>query len=270
MNYFVFTDEVGVYQSHPNEKTIKSHPFYIRSNVLMSVDDYRQYQLEMQEINELYEIPLDEEIKWSDLGTKYKKGNSRTLTLDAMSSDRLKGYYRKVLSTATSKESTMFLYTVTDVVGRTSRYAEEYIYQYHLQDAFQRVQMELHADDFAVFIMDELNKSTINQIKAACHEFTVQGDFVRYSKIYHGVLTECSLYSPGIQLADYAAGIMNGYLHRNILSPGNYQFASDLFVDYIQPRLRHHSTGTICGYGIIDIPKRTSFRALLEKIFDED
>ena len=269
MNYLVFTDEVGTYQCHPNTQTIKSHPFYIRSNVLMSVDDYRQYQLEMQQINETYEIPFDEEIKWSDLGTKYKKGIPRTPTLAAMSSDRLKGYYRKVLSVATAKESTMFLYTVTDIVGRTCQISDDCVYQYHLQDAFQRIQMELHSDDFAMFIMDELNKDVIKRIKSACHEFTVHGDFVKYSNIYHGVLTECSLYSPGIQLADYAAGIMNGYLRRYILSPGNYQFANDLYVEYIRPRLRHHASGAICGYGVIDIPKRAKFRTLLEKIFDE-
>jgi len=33
--YFVFTDEAGVYQQHPNEKTIRNSPFYIRSNVIM-------------------------------------------------------------------------------------------------------------------------------------------------------------------------------------------------------------------------------------------
>ena len=75
MNYFVFTDEAGTYQSRPSEGFIKSHPFYIRANVLMSIDDYRQFQTEMQQINGMYEIPFDEEIKWSDLGTKYKKGN---------------------------------------------------------------------------------------------------------------------------------------------------------------------------------------------------
>ena len=268
-NYFVFTDEAGAYQSHPSEGFIKSHPFYIRANVMISIDDYRKYQLQMQRINGMYEIPFDEEIKWSDLGTKYKKGKPRSKTIAAMSADRLKGYYRTVLQTATANSSISFLYTVTDVVGRTCRIGEEYIYEDHLQDAFQRVQMDLdRTENFATFIMDELNEGTVKQIKAACHEFTVRGDFVRYKNLYQGVLTESSLYSPGIQLADYAAGIMNGYLHRNILSPDNYQFATDLYNDYIKPKLRHHAIGIVCGYGVIDIPKRTGFRPQIEKIFD--
>ena len=60
--YFVFTDEAGAYQRKPNEKHIRSHPFYIRSNVLMSIEDYRQYQIDMQRISGEYEIPYDEEI----------------------------------------------------------------------------------------------------------------------------------------------------------------------------------------------------------------
>ena len=71
-----------------------------------------------------------------------------------------------------------------------------------------------------------------------------------------------------IYMKEYAAGIMNGYLHRNILSPGNYQFATDLYDEYIKPKLRHHAIGTVCGYGVIDIPKRTAFRPQLEGIFD--
>lgn len=266
-NYFVFTDEAGTYQQHPSTAHIKSHPFYVRANVLMSIDDYRQYQMNLQRINGMYEVPFDEEIKWSDIGTKYKKGAPRSPTIAKMSADRLKGYYRQVLKVAVAKESTSFLYTVTDMVGGTCKIRDEYVYKFHLQNAFQRVQMDMATDDFATFIMDELNEGTVKQIKSVCHEFTVKGDFVKYKNLYQGVLTECSLYSPGIQLADYAAGIMNNYLRRGILSPGNYQFAADLYEEYIKPRLRHHANGEIMGYGVIDTPKRTEFFAQLSEIF---
>ena len=92
---------------------------------------------------------------------------------------------------------------------------------------------------------------------------------VKYKSLYQGVLIENSLYSPGIQLADYVAGIMNGYLRRNILSPSNFQFATDLYNEFISPKLRHHALGNICGYGVIDIPKKTPFRAQLEQVFDK-
>ena len=71
---------------------------------------------------------------------------------------------------------------------------EEQQYKFHLREAFQRVQMDLRPrNEFAVFIMDELNAETIKQIKAVCHKFTVNGDFIRnYGNVYHSILTESS------------------------------------------------------------------------------
>lgn len=266
-NYFVFTDEAGVYQRYPSAAHIRSHPFYIRSNVLMEIDEYSKYQMEMQRVNEKYGIPCDEEIKWSDLWSK-TKNNPRNQLIDNMSTNRLKGYYRKIFETAVEKESTQFMFTVTDIVGQPCRWRSNPIYKGHLQDAFQRIQMDMGANDFAMFVMDELNEETIKQIKATCHEFTVHGDFVDYKNLYHGVLIENSLYSPGIQLADYSAGVMNGFLRGKIVSPGNYQFASDLYDEYIKKRLRCHYNGVIVGYGVVDIPKKTAFRGQLQALFD--
>ena len=92
-NYFVFTDEAGTYQRHPSDAHIRSHPFYIRSNVVMAIDDYRQYQIDMQRIAGEYEISFDEEIKWSDLWGK-TKGNPRNDLISTMPLNRLKPYFR--------------------------------------------------------------------------------------------------------------------------------------------------------------------------------
>lgn len=266
-SFFVFTDEAGTYQRRPSSGHIRRHPFYIRSNVLMSIEDYRQYQIDMQRISGEYEIPFDEEIKWSDLWRKIKN-NPRNDLIAMMPESRLKGYYRRIFETANSKESTCYLFTATDIVGRTCGWSEEQVYKSHLQDAFQRIQMDMRKiNGFAVFVMDELNIETISQIKDACHDFTVHGDFVEYKNLYQGVLVENSLYSPGIQLADYAAGVINGFLRRSIIFPGGFQFANDLYEEFIKPRIRRHPNGSIVGYGVVDIPKRTRFRGQLENIF---
>lgn len=233
----------------------------------MSIDDYRQYQIDMQRISGEYEIPFDEEIKWSDLWSK-TKGNPRNDLIARMPLNRRRGYYREIFEKATGKGSTYFMFTVTDIVGRTCGWRSESIYKSHLQDAFQRIQMDMGTTDFATFVMDELNEGTIKQIKAACHYSTVHGDFVDYKNLYQGVLIENSLYCPGIQLADYAAGVMNGYLRGKIVYTGNYQFAMGVFDEFIKPRLRCHSNGKVVGYGVIDIPKRTAFREQIETIFD--
>lgn len=267
-NYFVFTDEAGAYQRRPSDAHIRSHPFYIRSNVVMSIDDYRQYQIDMQRINGEYEIPFYEEIKWSDLWGK-SKDNPRNDLIARMPLNRLKGYYRKIFETATGKQSTCFMFTVTDIVGRTCDLNNDDVYRFHLQDAFQRIEMDMRSESgFATFVMDELNADTINQIKSTCHMLTLRGDFVQYKHLYQGVLTENSLYSPGIQLADYAAGVMNGYLRRKILSPNNYEFANDMFEKFIQPNIRCNFSRIVVGYGVVDIPKKTPFREQLEEIFN--
>ena len=167
-----------------------------------------------------------------------------------MKIDDQKGYYRRIFETAVGKESTRFMFTVTDIVGRTCDLNSDTVYRFHMQDAFQRIQMDMRSENgFATFVMDELNADMIRQIKAACHAFTMQGDFVQYKHLYQGVLIENSLYSPGIQLADYAAGVLNGYLRGKIVSPGNYQFATDLYDEFIKPRLRSHMSGAVVGYG---------------------
>ena len=114
MNFFVFTDEAGVYQQYPSDKHRSSHPFYIRSNVIMSIDDYRQYQMDIERISGQYEIPYGEEIKWADLWSK-EKNNPRSRKIAAIPKDRLKGYYRTVLETAVAKKSTQFMFTVTEL-----------------------------------------------------------------------------------------------------------------------------------------------------------
>ena len=128
--------------------------------------------------------------------------------------------------------------------------------------------MELAKDDFAVFIMDELNRETVSQINGACHEMTVKGDFLTYDNLYHGILIENSIYSPGVQLADYAVGAFNGFLWGQLLNRGRYEFATDLYLNYIFPYIRHHANGTKLGYGIIDVPGRSDVRNRLTKIFD--
>ena len=267
-SYFVFTDEAGVYKG--NDATAKfrqSHPFYIRANALIASDEYHAYQKDMQTLNAMYEIPIDEEIKWDDLWSLVK-GKPRTAAIARMSEDRLKGYYRRVFDRATQCISLQFVFTITCLYDRACLIRPDNVYKFHLQNAFQRVSMELAKDDFAVFIMDELNRETVGQIKGACHEMTVKGDFLTYDNLYHGILIENSIYSPGVQLADYAVGVFNGFVRGQLLNRGRYEFATDLYSDYISPHIRHHANGTKLGYGIMDVPSRPDVRNRLARIFD--
>lgn len=267
--YLVFTDEAGAYNKRPNEKFRHSHPFYIRSNVRFSADDYRNFQEEIKELNREYRIPIGEEIKWSDLW-EIHKGKYRTDFLRNISEDRLKGYYRKAFKCATDKESLQFIFTITCVFTQLCAQSEEEMLKFHLQEAMQRVNMDAQPNDFATIIMDELNPDKIKKLKAACHQITVKGDFIKYRNIYSGVLTESSAQSAGIQFADFAAGVINGYLRGALLSRGKYEYATDLFNEFVLPYLRKHSDGRILGYGVREVPKDTTTRNTLVPLFEKE
>lgn len=270
MHYLIFTDEAGAYKAQTTPEFRRRHPFYVRSNVMISMDDYMEFQKEMQTLNGMYEIPVGEEIKWSDLWEKLRN-RPRTPAIAAITEDRLKGYYRKVFECASQKDSLQYIFTITNVYEQYCLLEERHIYKFHLQEAFQRVQMDLRPrNEFAVFIMDELNAETIKQIKAVCHEFTVNGDFIRnYGNVYHSILTESSNQSAGIQLADYAVGAMYGYLRRAFIAPDNYAFATDIYNDYIYRKLRHSAIGNIMGYGIREVPKHQTLRKTLATLFPD-
>lgn len=266
-SFFAFTDEAGTYTKQPSESFRRSHPFYIRASVLISADDYRILQKELQELNKTYGIPTGEEIKWSDLW-EVSKGKYRHDFLKQLSADKMKGYYRKVFELAAAKESLMYIITVTFLFVPHAYQEEIHVLRFHLQEAMQRIQMTVQPDGFATIIMDELNQDKVKLLKEACHKLAVDGDFVKYGNIYNGVLTECSSQSVGIQLADYAVGAMNGYLRRCFLSRGSYEFALDMYTDYIKPNLRKSRDGRIMGYGVREVPKHTDIRQKLSNLFD--
>ena len=270
MHYLIFTDEAGAYKAQTTPEFRRRHPFYVRSNVMVSMDDYMEFQKEMQTLNGMYEIPVGEEIKWSDLWEKLRN-RPRTPAIADITEDRLKGYYRKVFECASQKDSLQYIFTITNVYEQYCLLEERHVYKFHLQEAFQRVQMDLRPrNEFAVFIMDELNAETIKQIKAVCHEFTVNGDFIRnYENVYHSILTESSNQSAGIQLADYAVGAMYGYLRRSFIAPDNYAFATDMYNDYIYRKLRHSAMGSIMRYGIREVPKHSTLRQNLAALFPD-
>lgn len=214
-----------------------------------------------------YGVPVGEEIKWSDLW-EISKGKYRADFLKSFTPDKLKGYYRRFFNRVVDKPSLLFIFTVTCVYTQPCYQAENEVLKFHMQEAFQRIQMDTRPDGFATMIMDELNQDKVKQLKDACHRMMVEGDFVKYENVYHGVLTECSSQSTGIQLADYAVGIMNCYLRKHLMSRGDYTFATDLYTEFVLPHLRKHANGTIVGYGVREVPSDSSIRQVLIPLFN--
>ena len=157
---------------------------------------------------------------------------------------------------------------VEELTSKDVSAAENEVLKFHMQEAFQRIQMDTRPDGFATVIMDELNQDKVKQLQDACHRMMVEGDFVKYENVYHGVLTECSSQSAGIQLADYAVGIMNSYLRKHLMSRGDYTFATDLYTEFVLPHMRKHANGTIVGYGVREVPSDFSIRQILMSLFN--
>ncbi len=61
---------------------------------------------------------------------------------------------------------------------------------------------------------------------------------------------------------------MNGYLRGALLSRGNYEFATDLFNEYILPNLRCHADDRIMGYGVREVPSDSMIRKKLAPLFE--
>ena len=65
--YFAFSDENGEYKKDMHEKFIKSSPYYVRATFLMLASDWKKLNVRFREIKQRFELPLEEEIKWSYL-----------------------------------------------------------------------------------------------------------------------------------------------------------------------------------------------------------
>ena len=132
--------------------------------------------------------------------------------------------------------------------------------QFHLQEAFQRVNTELKNIGFATFIIDELPDDYSLQTKEVCHWLVEHGDIMKYTALYSGILFEKSNLSVGVQLADYIAGIFNSFLKSIDASETNYLYAKDKFHSFIKPFLRRSITGEVMGYGIREVTRDNALR----------
>lgn len=182
----------------------------------------------------------------------------------------------KLLTSVPEKDEAVENFILTDNNLSSIKYSPEYVTNSSpvsptnriITSLFSFERMDTRPDGFATVIMDELNQDKVKQLKDACHRMMVEGDFVKYENVYHGVLTECSSQSAGIQLADYAVGIMNSYLRKHLMSRGDYTFATDLYTEFVLPHMRKHANGTIVGYGVREVPSDFSIRQILMSLFN--
>ena len=256
--YFAFSDECGDYAQIRNEKFTRSHPFYVRSTVMLSMDDYITLQAEMTSIKNEYSLSPQTEVKWSHYGSALKN-NYRNIP-HALTPRQLEEYYIKCLKLLCSLKSAVIYYTFTDnkAIKRVDKIK---LIKMHLQNAYQKVQTEMVGKNgYAIFIIDDL-KDNNKALKQAAYQMTLTGDYVQYTNIKKGLYIDSSDQCHGLQIADICAGVFTASLKYTSVSEDEhhkYQVGFSLLFNHIYKKIRYVSNCTpyadIHGYGIKEIP----------------
>ncbi|MCQ2535173.1 MAG: DUF3800 domain-containing protein [Clostridia bacterium] len=256
--YYAFTDESGTFNN-------KDSPFYIRCTVLIKIEEYRKLSTYVNNLKKELNIPLNNELKWSDI---YIRKNSPRLTeytyLQNLDKETKKEFVKEVVYKAKDCGITL-IYTITDNnrVSLSTEEEKDSLIQNHIQYMFQRIQMHLQkSNSYTLVIMDELTNVQIKKYKKFFSNILNNGDLIdTYNTVYPGILVDESEKSIGLQMADYFCGIMNGALRKKN-SNNSFDFSLELYNDIALPCIRHEKE-KILGCGIIDIPHNSSARESL-------
>ena len=266
--YFVFSDESGEYRANPTDSFCKRRPYYVRSAVILSVEDWALLRGKYIELKGEYNLPIDKEIKWSYLWSLTKHYSNQELIPTDKSYHFLKDYKLSTLydfvteSCGLSSECSFCRIVLTVTPNEaTNAWSKSSIYKWHLQEIMQRIEMEIQhkQDNLAIIFFDATDRDVDRLIREAYSSIYFQSDFIeKYSHIKDSISLELSHHSFGIQIADYTSGSFNGFLR-------DYEFSTRLFHSHLYGLLRRElGTNEILGFGIREVPRNKQFRSQLE------
>ena len=275
--YFGFSDECGSYQRKISKKSLRVHPYYIRSTLIIDACDWKKLKLNYLELKEKYELPVSKEIKWSYLW-QLREFQKKSLEI---TSDKdiyfLKDYdYHKLIAFVSDSlnllselEYCKIIITHTKNI-KANIISEKSMLKMHLQEHMQRIQMEVQHDDenLAVLFFDPISEKTDKQLRDIYFELINNGDFIKeYSHIKDSLNIENSHQSVGIQLADFISGTFSSMLKG--IESSNYELGKKMFFDHVYNKLRKKD-GKILGYGIREVPLNKDYRNFIKEKFTEE
>lgn len=260
--FFVFSDECGNYSETRSSKFKNKHPFYVRSTVMVESEEYRQFEKEVAGLKDSMRFPPNGEIKWAHIGDV--RNGRPPMFLEGRTEEELKNYIRALLESAADMSSLRYIFTVTDNNTEVHiRY--ENIVAWHIQNALQRVQMDLKRhEDYGIIIIDDLDDKN-KKINERCYQMMCAGDFVSYNNLKKSILVDYSHQCIGLQLADIVAGAFTNALIRQTRGAG-FPFAGELYSEIITKNIRCAGTAgamyvyspyASIGYGLSAIPRGT-------------
>jgi len=263
--FFIFSDEAGNYRKEKNEKFLKNNPYYIRANLFIKANDWIKIKKELDRLRRAYKLPLNKELKYSYIWSIQKhRTNKKEISQDKeyyhlrnFTPDTLLNFVTAAITLLHDLHYCKIVITVTR--NENCQYPEEHIYEWHIKNALQRIEMELQekSENLGVLFIDALDETRDKKLRNSYANILREEDFIKdYKHVKDSLNLEFSHHSVGVQLADFVAGVTNSFLRR-------FPEGSKIFSKYVKPLLRK-SNGKSIGYGILDIPTK-SFRDNLEK-----
>ena len=273
--YFGFSDECGVYKKIRSDKHLKAHPFFVRCTLLLDAEEWKNLNDGFRKLKELYDIPIEEEIKWSDLWL-VKRNETKKVSKKNSIPSFLKGYeYKDLYSFVESALG--LLDTVKDkhvVITYTNNencpsYDEIKVLEMHLMSHMQRIEMQIQTGvrkNLAVLFFDPVDSNTDTRLREVYHRIYNSGDFIKeYSHIKDSLNIEISHQSVGIQLADYVSGCFNS-LAKGMHNEG-FEDGKTLYFRYVHPVLRRYRN-SIWGAGLVEVPTDYTIRNTMKQGYD--
>ncbi|WP_373054292.1 DUF3800 domain-containing protein [Thioalkalivibrio sp.] len=266
--HFIFSDEAGVYQPDPSRSSLRAHPYYCRAAVGVSASDWVALrELFEAEVGRLG-VPPEQELKWAYIQSIIQhrvRGEAIPIRRDyswcsAYSNEQLIGFVRQSLSFLRDAPSSWAVLTFTSSIP-FQKWTTDQMLLWHVQELMQRTEMHLRpGNNLGVFFLDPTSDGARDRrLREAYAELYRNGDFIEeYRHVKDSLAFEVSHHSFGVWLADYVAGIFNGWLK-------GYRTSTELFADLVWPILRKDGRGRAEGWGIREVPSSHDLRKRLRE-----
>lgn len=274
--YFGFSDECGDYRPNMSAKQLGTHPFYIRSTLLINSNEWKTLSQKFRDLKVKYGLPLSKELKWSYLWNLRHHINNKKVIPSNHEIKFLEKYDYKtlidfveealLLINYLQEKKIIITYTKNDIVPAIN---EKSMLSMHIQEHMQRIEMELQGnnENLAVLFFDPVNNEKNEYFRQLYYELFENGDYVKYQHIKDSLNIENSHHSVGIQLADYISGTFS-----SIVKSGgkvDYSRGVKMFYDSVFQNLRSNWSGKIQGYGIREVPSNGNLRAWNKKQIED-
>lgn len=278
MIYFGFCDESGDFKTEMTEKILRSHPFYLRSLLIIEATDWKFLKEEHTKLKIKYELPLDKEIKWSYLWSvrvhqkrkKRIKDYEEFKFLENYDYHKLINFVDDFLGILHKLHNPKIILTYSDNEKIQGKIKEYSLLKMHFEEMLPRFEMQINFDseNLGILFIDPISPEKNEFFRKVYHEIFNNGEFIhKYSHIKDSLNMENSHHSVGIQLADFVSGAFNAYLKSH--SKDGYEKGKEMFFKHVLPFCCRKNK-ELQGIGMREVPRNNVIRAKYSKNINEN